>query len=88
MDGLLLARLSDKEKKRQEVIWELLQTERDYLRDLDLIVEVRVGVVAPPQTAAIVPAGLMCSVRRAPRWPDTVRERTHRAISTRSAPKS
>ena len=40
VDGLLVSRLSDKEKKRQEVIFELIETERDYLRDLDMIVEV------------------------------------------------
>jgi len=35
-----LASLSDKEKKRQEVIFELIQTERDYVRDLDIIFSV------------------------------------------------
>ena len=40
VDGMILSRLSDKEKKRQEVIFELIQTERDYLRDLDYIIEV------------------------------------------------
>ena len=43
MDGLLISRLSDKEKKRQEVIFEMIETERDYLRDLDMIVEVAHG---------------------------------------------
>ncbi|KAJ3276082.1 hypothetical protein HDV01_006252 [Terramyces sp. JEL0728] len=32
--------LSDKEKQRLSVIWELMQTERDYVRDLAIIVEV------------------------------------------------
>jgi len=40
VDGMILSRLSDKEKKRQEVIFELIQTERDYLRDLDYVIEV------------------------------------------------
>ena len=34
----MLNALSDKEKKRQEVIFELLQTEKDYVRDLDIII--------------------------------------------------
>ena len=38
MDGKVLNALSDKEKKRQEVIFELLQTEKDYVRDLDIII--------------------------------------------------
>ena len=36
---MILGRLSDKEKRRQEIIFELLQTERDYVRDLDIIIE-------------------------------------------------
>jgi len=36
----VLEKLSDKEKKRQEVIFELIQTEKDYVRDLDVIVNV------------------------------------------------
>jgi len=39
IDGMILGRLSDKEKRRQEIIFELLQTERDYVRDLDIIIE-------------------------------------------------
>ncbi len=37
----LLSRLTVEEKKRQEAIYELIGTEQSYVRDLQLIVEVR-----------------------------------------------
>ncbi len=40
IDMKLIDKLSDKEKKRQEVIYELIQTERDFVRDLDIIITV------------------------------------------------
>jgi len=41
VDGKVLSALSEKEKKRQEVIFELIQTEKDFVRDLDIIINVR-----------------------------------------------
>jgi len=40
IDGTVLNSLSENEKKRQEIIFELIQTERDYVRDLDIIITV------------------------------------------------
>jgi len=40
VDGKVLNAMTDKEKKRQEVIFELITTEKDYVRDLDIIITV------------------------------------------------
>lgn len=37
--------IPDRERKRQEAIFEFIATEIAYVRDLQLIVEVRLGVV-------------------------------------------
>ena len=43
LDSDSLAQLTTSDRKRQEVIWELLTTERDYLRDLKIVLEVRLS---------------------------------------------
>lgn len=59
IDGAILGRLSDKEKRRQEVIFELLQTERDYVRDLELIINLYLNpmrkkkIVSPKDLAVL-----------------------------------
>jgi hypothetical protein len=41
IDPDIANKLSENEKKRQMAIWELLTTERDYVRDLGMIKTVR-----------------------------------------------
>jgi len=47
VNGQVLNDLTEKEKKRQEVIFELLTTERDYIRDLDIIINVLTPTCLP-----------------------------------------
>jgi hypothetical protein len=44
MDAKELVNVSAEERKRQEAIYELIVTERTYLHDLQLIVNVRVAL--------------------------------------------
>ena len=39
VDPILLDHLSEREKKRQEALYELISTEEDYLRDLGIIID-------------------------------------------------
>ena len=59
VDPALLKDLSKEEKTRQEVIFELLKTERDYIKDIDSIIEVfynplRENKILPPKDLAVM----------------------------------
>lgn len=59
MDGKILGALSEKEKKRQEVIFELIQTEKDFVRDLHIIITIflqplRKKKILPPKDLTVL----------------------------------